>query len=97
METFKNIPFQPYMAVFKELEKITDIASMTKEERLRYDESIKIYRDNKAVLEFAKKKGREEGREEGIEQVAHNLKLAGVSVEIIAQTTGLTSEQIAAL
>lgn len=66
---------------------------MTKEERLRYDESIKIYRDNKAVLEFAKKKG----RAEGIEQVAHNLKLAGVSVEIIAQTTGLTSEQIAAL
>lgn len=93
METFKNIPFQPYMAVFKELEQITDIASMTKEERQRYDESIKIYRDNLAVLEFAVKKAKTEEKFE----IARNLKATGVAADIIVQATGLTPEQIAAL
>lgn len=58
MERLKDIPFQPYMAVFKQLSEITDIAAMSKEDRLRYDESIKIYRDNLATLDFAEKKGR---------------------------------------
>lgn len=97
METFKNIPFQPYMAVFKELEQITDIASMTKEERLRYDESIKIYRDNLAVMEFAVKKAKNEGREEEKLEIARNLKATGVSTDIIVRATGLSAEQISAL
>lgn len=58
MDIYKYLPFRPYLAVFKELEQITDIASMTKEERLRYDESIKIYRDYLAVMEFAVNKAK---------------------------------------
>ena len=109
METLKNMPFRPYMAVFEQLEQITDIASMSKEERQRYDESIKVYRDNLAVLEFAKKegerKGKEEGRAEGkvegkaeaTHAIAANLKRAGASVDIISRATGLTPEEISAL
>ncbi|MEG1660277.1 MAG: Rpn family recombination-promoting nuclease/putative transposase [Bacteroides sp.] len=102
MEYLKDLPFQPYMAVFKQLEQITDIASLTKEERLNYDESIKIYRDNLAVIDFAEKKARQEGVAEGEARgeikgklfTASNLKAAGVSIELIAQVTGLSVDEI---
>ena len=46
METLNRLPFKARKAVFQRLEDIVDIASLTKEERIRYDESIKVYRDN---------------------------------------------------
>lgn len=94
MERLKDIPFQPYMAVFKELSEITDIAAMSKEDRLRYDESIKIYRDYQATLDFAEKKAMEKGRKEEKMIIALNLKAAGIPTPIIAQTTGLTPEEV---
>jgi hypothetical protein len=40
METLKRLPFKARKAVFQKLEKIVDIASLSKEEREKYDESI---------------------------------------------------------
>ena len=37
---------------FMKVEDIVDIASMSKEDRIRYDESIKVYRDRLAIMEF---------------------------------------------
>ena len=83
-----------------------DIASLSKEERMKYDESIKVYRDNLATISFAEnkglKRGREEGLKEGIEKgrkegilsVARNLRSGGMSVEAIAAATGLSIEEI---
>ena len=80
METLKRMPFKAQKSVFDKLEKIVDIASLSKEEREKYDESIKIYRDNLAVaagqreigmkkgLEEGKKIGKEEGLKEGMEK-----------------------------
>lgn len=65
METLKRLPFKARKSVFEKLEKIVDIASLSKEERMKYDESIKVYRDNLVTLEFAEQKGRAEGKEEG--------------------------------
>ena len=101
METLKRLPFKARKSVFEKLEKIVDIASLSKEERMKYDESIKVYRDNLVTLEFAeqkgRKEGREEGREEGKEETARNLKKMGVSLEIISKATGLSIEKIEAL
>ena len=102
METLKRMPFKAQKSVFDKLEKIVDIASLSKEEREKYDESIKIYRDNLAVaagqIEIGMKKGLEKGREEGlkegIEKVARNLKLTGMSSEEISKITGLSIHQI---
>ena len=66
METLQRLPFKARNAVFKKLEEIVDIASMSKEERMRYDESIKVYRDQLAVMEFERNKGLAEGRAEGL-------------------------------
>ncbi|HJC93441.1 MAG TPA: hypothetical protein H9752_04375, partial [Candidatus Phocaeicola excrementigallinarum] len=92
-------------AVFKKLEEIVDIASMSKEERMKYDESIKVYRDQLAVMEFERNKGlvegRAEGRAEGLaegkESVARNLKRMGMDVETIVKATGLDPDVIEGL
>ena len=106
METLKRMPFKAQKSVFDKLDKIVDIASLSKEEREKYDESIKIYRDNLAVtagqrelrkeegLKEGHKKGKEEGLKEGIEKVARNLKLAGMSSEEISKITGLSVSEI---
>ena len=41
METLQRLPFKARNAVFKKLEEIVDIASMSKEERMKYDERHK--------------------------------------------------------
>ena len=72
----KKLPFKARKAVFDKLEQIVDIAALSKEERQKYDESIKVYRDSMAVLEYAKQdgmakgmaKGFAQGIEQGIEQ-----------------------------
>ena len=53
---------------FKCISHITDISALFKEDRIKYDESIKIYRDNLAVMSFAEANGREKGRAEGHEE-----------------------------
>ena len=113
METLQRLPFKARNAVFKKLEEIVDIASMSKEERMKYDESIKVYRDQLAVMEFERNKGLAEGRAEGLakgkaegraeglaegkENVACNLKRMGMDVETIAKVTGLDPEIIKGL
>ena len=68
METLQRLPFKARQVVFDKLEQIVDIASLSKEDRMKYDESIKIYRDNLAVMSFAEANGREKGRAEGHEE-----------------------------
>ena len=97
METLQRLPFKARNAVFKKLEEIVDIASMSKEERMRYDESIKVYRDQLAVMEFERNKGLAEGRAEEKENVARNLKRMGMDVETIAKATGLDPDVIESL
>lgn len=71
METLHRLPFKARKAVFRKLEEIVDIASLSKEDRVKYDESIKVYRDNLVTeawaLEEGKKRGIEIGKEQGIE------------------------------
>ena len=109
METLQRLPFKARNAVFKKLEEIVDIASMSKEDRMRYDESIKVYRDQLAVMEFERNKGLVEGRAEGLaegraeglsegkESVARNLKRMGMDVETIVKATGLDPDVIEGL
>lgn len=118
MDTLDRLPFKARMAVFKRLEDIVEIAALSKEDRLRYEESVKVHRDNLAVEAYALETGWEKGHEEGWNEGhkegwnlglevgktegernanlknARNLKQLGVSIDIIAQATGLTEEEI---
>jgi predicted transposase/invertase (TIGR01784 family) len=105
MEELKRMPFTLKSKVFKKLEEVCDVASLTKEERIEYDRAIRQYRDTLGVLDGAKNEGREEGREKGREEgreersaeVAKSMKRKGYPLEEIMELTGLTPEQIAAL
>ena len=68
METLHRLPFKARKAVFEKLEQIVDIAALSKEERQKYDESIKVYRDSMAVLEYAKQDGMAKGMAKGFAQ-----------------------------
>jgi predicted transposase/invertase (TIGR01784 family) len=84
-------------SLFKKLEQIDDIASMSKADRIKYDESIKKYRDTLAVMSGQWLEGKEEGLQEGIAKVAKNMKTKGMPYEQIAALTGLAEETIKSL
>ena len=98
METLQRLPFKARNAVFQKLEEIVDIAAMSKEDRMKYDESIKVYRDRLAIIEYERRKGLAEGLAKGERnkqiEIACNLKRMGLATETIAQATGLAPEAI---
>ena len=98
METLKRMPFKAQDSVFAKLEKIVDIASLSKEERMKYDESIKQYRDTIAVMngqyEEGMAKGKSEGERNKALEIAKNLKSMGLPYEQISTVTGLPIDEI---
>jgi predicted transposase/invertase (TIGR01784 family) len=74
-----------------------ELAKYSPKEQHDYEQSLKTYRDLKGVIDTAFDDGKAEGKAEGILEIAKNLKDIGVSVEIIAKTTGLSEEEIAEL
>lgn len=102
MSTFERMPFQARNAVFKKLSEITDIAALSKDEREKYDESLKVMRDYHATLEGAALLGRREGHEKGLaegraEGRAETAKMMledGEPISKIMRYTGLTEEEI---
>ena len=108
-----NLPWAGQDSVFAQLATIADISSLTKEDRMRYDSSIKKFRDTINVMEGAKEEGFEKGRaegraegiaagmakgiEKGISFIAKNMKSLGFPVSEISKATGLTEEDINSL
>ena len=100
------MPFMAKNAVFRKLTEISDITALSKEEHEKYDESIKILRDNYATFKFAIKEGHDKGRAEGrIEgraegqtkekkQIAQNMLKEGMAVSLICKMTGLDEQEI---
>jgi predicted transposase/invertase (TIGR01784 family) len=76
--------------VFEKLFAEAELAKLTPDEMRTYEESLKVYRDNYSVIETAKREGANEKELE----IARRLKQKGVDIQIIAETTGLTKEQI---
>ena len=100
------MPFMAKNAVFRKLTEISDITALSKEEHEKYDESIKILRDNYATFKFAIKEGHDKGRAEGrIEgraegqtkekkQIAQNMLKEGMAVSLICKMTGLDEQEV---
>lgn len=97
METLNRLPFKARKAVFEKLEKIVDIASLTREEREKYDESIKVYRDQLVTIAYAREEGMEKGRAEEKFEIARNLKSLNLPIETIMKATGLSVEELSEL
>jgi predicted transposase/invertase (TIGR01784 family) len=76
-------------------------ASLSKEEKLLYDKNWDRISSEKTILTQTKAEGIAEGRAEGEHikaiQIAKNLKIAGLSADVISKATGLSEEEISFL
>ncbi len=76
--------------IFERLFEVAKISNFSPEEQEEYEESLKVYRDIKNVVDTS----REEGMEEGIELVARKMIVLGIEPEVITAATGLTEDQL---
>ena len=86
-----------------------DVASLSESDRIQYESDLKNYRDSMSCIAFAEHKGRaegleegrQEGREEGIKvgvlRTAKKMMSLGIPEKDIAETTGLSVEEILGL
>lgn len=81
-------------AIIEEIEKIEDISALSKEDRMKYDGYIKIYRDNQAILNGQWKLGYEEGIKIARRITCKKMKALGFTTEIIMRATELSLEEI---
>jgi len=99
LEDFQTIPevFAEEIVFVRAFEK-AELAKLNSLELDNYEYSLKVFRDLKNTYDYAVQTAREEGlaegKAEGITKVAKELKLKGISIDIIASSTGLTAEDI---
>jgi predicted transposase/invertase (TIGR01784 family) len=86
LHRLQDRPVKLQEKVFEKLFSEAEIAKLNSEDMKAYEESLKVYRDNYSVIETAKNDTRIE--------IAKRLKNKGIDFETIAETTGLSKEQI---
>ncbi len=98
----QNRPQALQNRVFQKLFEAAEIAKFTPDEKNKYEESLKYYRDLNNVIDTAfdegKAEGIAEGKAEGIvegkAEIARQMKAKGMDVNLIAEITGLSAEEI---
>ena len=89
-----NYPFTLQNKLFEKLFKVAEIARFTPKQKIAYEDSLKVYRDLKNVIDTAFEEGKIEGKIEERTLVAKIMKEAGEPIEKIIAFTGLTNEEI---
>lgn len=94
MDILNRMPWAAQDSVFQKLASIAEVASLSKQERQLYDESLRQYRDTLVVMEGQYLEGEEKGRAEGKQEVARMMKDNNVPAEQISLYTGLSIQDI---
>ena len=110
LEDFQTIPTMFTDNIFTQAFEKAELAKFDQNELDNYENSLKIYRDLKGVIDTAfdegklegnlegrlegRLEGNLEGRLEGRLEIANALKKSGISIEIIMKTTGLSMNEI---
>ena len=94
LEDFQSIPSIFSDEIFTKAFEKAELAKFGQGDLDSYENSLKIYRDLKGVIDTAFDEGKQEGKEEGRIEIAKSLKENGVPIEIISKTTGLSKDQI---
>ena len=71
-----------------------DVMNMTRNERLAYERHLENLMIEKDVIETVQADGYEQGREETAMKIAQRMLAVGIQPDIVAQTTGITVEQL---
>ena len=98
MSILDKIPSLAENELFQKLAAIEDITVLCKEDQEKYDESIKVMRDNIAAYKGAIIEGRIEGKKEGKKEskieIAKIMLMENEPIDKIARYTGLAKEDI---
>ena len=98
LEDFQTIPSIFNDEVFTQAFEKAELANLGQAELDSYENSLKIYRDLKNVIDTAydegKSEGKSEGKLEGKIETAKTLKESGVPADIISKATGLSESDI---
>ena len=76
MEALNKLPWAAKSPIFKKVSEISDISALSREERIKYDHAIKVYRDNLCVYEDAIESGLKDGFKKGMEKGAREKALS---------------------
>jgi len=98
LEDFQTIPSIIADEVFTQAFEKAEIAKFGQDELANYEYSLKTFRDNKAVYDYAVDTAFDEGMLKGLLEgkleIAKSLKKLGVPTETIVEATGLAREEI---
>jgi predicted transposase/invertase (TIGR01784 family) len=102
LERLDRMPAKLRERVFEKLFEVAEIAKFSSEQIEQYEESLKVYRDLKNVLDTAAEEalnkgralGKAEGKTERNIEIARELKKMNVATDIISKSTGLSAEDI---
>ena len=105
MDILERMPWLAKDAVFQRLASIAEVAALSKEERWQYEESLRKYRDTISVMEGQYQEGLEKRRTEERTiakqeklETARKLKAMNLlTINQIADATGLSAEELEAL
>lgn len=98
----QEVAFMHDNEIFRRLAQVTNVATLTPEERRSYEADVKNARDTLNQIRGARMEGRAEGLAEGraegrVEEqyrIARNLRTMGLKLESISATTGLPLDVI---
>jgi predicted transposase/invertase (TIGR01784 family) len=98
LEDFESIPEILKEDVFIKGFEIAEIANFDEKELAEYEESLKVYRDLKGVIdtsfEEGEKVGFDKGKYENAREVAKAMKIKGYPIEDISELTKIPGEEI---
>ena len=94
MESLDKIPWVAQDELFEELAKVSNVAALTPEERLAYDEYLRQYRDNLATQLASVQTGERRGKKKEKRSIAMNMLNKGYAREDVSEITGLSLAEI---
>lgn len=94
LEDFQTIPKIFSDEIFSQAFEKAELAKLGQTDLASYENSLKVYRDLKSVIDTAFDEGKIEGKLEGKLEMARFMKAEGEPLEKIIRYTGLTEEEI---
>ncbi len=94
LEDFQNIPAIFSEEVFERAFEKAALANLAQSDLDKYENSLKVYRDLKGVIDTAFDEGKIEGKMERDIEIVKQAKSMGLSVSEITKLTGLSENEI---
>ena len=94
LPSLENRPAALKDRVFQKVFETAEIAKFSPDDKVKYEESLKYYRDLKNVVDTSYEEGKAEGIEERNIEIARQMKSDGESIEKIIRYTGLSAQDI---